>query len=44
METALDCIGLQLPVCVVLDGSRYYKYVFICILGALAGGLTAPQL
>lgn len=26
METALDCIGLQLPVCVVLDGSRYYKY------------------
>ena len=28
METALDCVDLQLPVCVVLDGSRYYKYCF----------------
>jgi hypothetical protein len=25
METALDCAAMQLPVCVVMDGSRYYR-------------------
>jgi nicotinamidase-related amidase len=26
METAVDCIAMQLPVCVVLDGSRHYRW------------------
>ena len=25
METALDCVSMKLPSCVVLDGSRFYK-------------------
>ena len=25
METALHCAAMPMPVCVVLDGSRYYR-------------------
>ena len=28
METALDCVAKQLPACVVLDGSRYFRLKF----------------
>jgi hypothetical protein len=43
METALDCAGMQLAACVVLDGCRFYEYAAPALQRCLSRALPRMQ-